>query len=149
MMRIWHICKPNWWVMQSIGVLLFNGIQVKIEDYGFGNMGKMYGALTNRDANLMFRLARNGLICGALQGWIWEQMLYFERELGNDMSNRLERHLAQRLAKNNHSYRMSHVDRRIKDIDHRVSVRGLNHNLHSTHDPSIKYPNIKPLTISP
>jgi hypothetical protein len=106
MMRIWHICKPNWWVMQSIGVLLFIGIQVKIEDYGFGNMGKMYGALTNRDANLMFRLARNGLICGALQGWIWEQMLYFERELGNDMSNRLERHLAQRLSRNNHSYRM-------------------------------------------
>ena len=120
--RIWKICRPRFAVLRAIAVLLFIGLQVRIEDYGFGNMGKMYGALTNRNAPLMFKLARNGLICGAIQGWIWEQMLYFERELGTDMSARLERHLAQRLARNNISYKLSHVDRRIRDIDHRVAM---------------------------
>lgn len=38
------------------------------------------------------------------------------------MSDRFERHLAERLAKNNMSYRMAHVDGRVKDIDHRVAM---------------------------
>ena len=48
------------------------------------------------------------------------------------MSDRFERHLAERLAKNNMSYKMAHVDGRVTDIDHRIAMDGgilLRHNI--------------------
>jgi hypothetical protein len=69
----------------------------------------MFEALMTRNKDLMWRLIRNALISGACQGWMWEQMLFIERELGLDMSDRMERHLAGRLAKNNMGYIVQQV----------------------------------------
>ena len=65
------------------------------------NTGMMYGVLMTLDRQLMVRLSRNALMAAAVLGCMWEQMLYIERTLGLVMSDRFERHLAERLAKNN------------------------------------------------
>ena len=121
-MRIWQIAKPKRAILKFIAVLFFIAFQISVEDFTFGNTGRMYAALMSRDKGLMVRLIRNALISGACQGWMWEQMLFIERELGLDMSDKLERHLLGRLAKNNMSYIVQQVDGRVKDIDHRISM---------------------------
>lgn len=131
-LRIWMIAKPNYAYLRFAGVCVFIGLQTWLEDYATFNTGAMYGALMTLDKARMVKLSRNALIAAAVLGYQWEQMLYIERTLGLVMSDRFERHLAARLAKNNMGYKMQHVDGRVKDIDHRISMDGgilLRHNI--------------------
>ena len=130
--RIWRIAKPSHVYLRFVAVIFFIVVQTWIEDKSALLTGSMMGALMNNQPAEMWRLSRYSLACAAVLGWMWEQMLYVERTLGLVMSDRFERHLAGRLAKNNMSYKMAHVDGRIKDIDQRVAMDGgilLRHNI--------------------
>lgn len=131
-LRIWKIVRPSHVYARFAGVFFFIGLQTYLEVFVVKTTGMMYAALMTLDKQLMVRLSRNALVAAAVLGWMWEQMLYIERTLGLVMSDRFERHLAERLAKNNMSYKMAHVDGRVKDIDHRVAMDGgilLRHNI--------------------
>lgn len=123
-LRIWKIAKPKYAYLRFAGVCVFIGLQTWLEDFATFNTGAMYGALMTLDKARMIKLSRNALLAAAILGYQWEQMLYIERTLGLVMSDRFERHLAARLAKNNMGYKMAHVDGRVKDIDHRIAMDG-------------------------
>ena len=131
-LRIWMIAKPAYAYLRFAGVCVFIGLQTWLEDFATFNTGAMYGALMTLDKARMIKLSRNALIAAFILGSQWEAMLYIERTLGLVMSDRFERHLAARLAKNNMGYKMAHVDGRVKDIDHRIAMDGgilLRHNI--------------------
>ena len=77
--RLLRLCKlavPDFWVAKGLAILGLIIGQTAIEDFVFGNTGRMYGCLMRRDARGMVGLFRNGVIAAVLQSVIWETMLW-------------------------------------------------------------------------
>ena len=92
--RLCRMAAPDHWVAKGVGILGLILAQTAVEDFLFGNTGRMYGCLMRQDARGMVALFRNGTIGAACQAVIWETMLWIQRETGADCAQKVENNLS-------------------------------------------------------
>jgi ABC-type uncharacterized transport system fused permease/ATPase subunit len=126
--RLWVLSKPNQAVVKLLGICALIGTATFVDHLAYSNTGEMFATLMNvatgastamykRQFNLQILYA---LACAAAQGIIKESMVLIQKEMGIAMGMKVERNLCKRLVRNNTFYQMTQIDRRIKDIAHRI-----------------------------
>ena len=118
--RLWVLSKPNQATLKILGICGLIGVSTFISQITFANTGEMFACLMNQDKKKFNRLIVISLVAAAAQGFVKESMVLIQREMGIAMGMKVERNLTKRLVRDNTFYYMTNIDRRIKDIAHRV-----------------------------
>eukprot|EP01051_Picozoa_sp_SAG22_P012762 SAG22_NODE_1357_length_4629_cov_10.880922_1_plen_744_part_10 len=119
--RLWLLCKPNHATIKVLGLCVLIGLSTFIDHVSFSNTGDMFAVLMSGAKGRFNGLIGVSLLTSMAQGVLKESMLLIEREIGIAMAMKVERNLCKRLVRNNTFYQMCNIDRRIKDIAHRIN----------------------------
>ena len=123
--RLWVLSKPNHATIKLLGICGLIALETTVEHISYMNTGNMFACLmTAARSNQVGRFNKLifiSLVCAAVAGVVQESKLLIQREMGIAMGMKVERNLCKRLVRNNTFYEMTNVDRRIKDIAHRVT----------------------------
>ena len=123
--RLWVLSKPNHAAIKLAGICALIALETTVEHLSYMNTGNMFACLMSagrsNQVGRFNRLIGISVVCAAVAGVVQESKLLIQREMGIAMGMKVERNLCKRLVRNNTFYEMTNVDRRIKDIAHRVT----------------------------
>lgn len=106
--------------IKIIGICCLIGTSVLVDHVSYTNTGEMFACLMSQDKRKFNTHIVISIIAAVAQGFLGETMVLIQREMGIAMGMKVERNLSKRLVRNNTFYYMTNIDRRIKDIAHRI-----------------------------
>lgn len=120
LMRVWKLGRPDHMYLRMACHLTLAAISTYLDDYQFGNTGRMFGCLMRLDKPGFIRLTRNAVGVAALKSFVSENFHWVQREAVLNFSWTLTHSISPRYISTGMFHHIYSLDGRIKDASHRV-----------------------------